>query len=65
MTTGRATDPSQVRWYESLDLASVDNVNRPSGKASLVYALAGSADGAYGTKGTADAIVPEALTARG
>jgi hypothetical protein len=60
-----STDPSQIRWYESRDLASVDNVDEPSGMASLVYALAGSADGAYGRKGTADAIIPEALTARG
>lgn len=60
-----STSPSQIQWYESRDLPSVDNVDEASGKASLVFALAGSADGAYGVKDTADAIVPEALTARG
>jgi hypothetical protein len=57
------TDPSQIPWYEAHDLASVDNVEEPSGRASLVYALAGAADGAYGFKETADALVPEALVA--
>jgi hypothetical protein len=60
-----STEPSQIRWYDSHGLPSVDNVNEPSGKASLVFSLAGSAEGAYGRKGTADAIVPEALTASG
>ena len=60
-----ATDPSQIRWFDSHDIPSVDNVDEPSGRASLVYALAGSAEGSYGRKSTADAIVPEALSGRG
>lgn len=57
-----STDPSQIDWYEDHGLASVDNIDEPAGRASLVYALAGVADGAYGFKDTADALVPEALS---
>jgi hypothetical protein len=57
-----ATDPSQIPWYSDRGLASVDNVEETSGQASLVLALAGSADGAYGTKRTADALLPDALS---
>jgi hypothetical protein len=55
-------EPSQIAWYEERDLPSVDNVDETSGRASLVFALAGAADGAYGQKGTADSLVPEALS---
>ena len=58
-----STDPSQIPWYEARGLPSVDNVDEPSGRASLVMALAGAADGSYGHKGTADSLVPTALTA--
>ncbi|MEA2141689.1 MAG: hypothetical protein QOI64_119 [Solirubrobacteraceae bacterium] len=61
----RATDPSQVRWYVEHELASVDNVDQVAGMASLVFALAGEADGHYGVKSTADALLPDALTGRG
>lgn len=57
-----STDPSQIGWYSEQDLASVDNVDEVSGRASLVYALSGAADGAYGIKDTADALVPVALS---
>lgn len=57
-----STDPSHVGWYEERGLPSVDNLEEPAGMASTVVALAGLADGAYGTKGTADTLVPEALT---
>ena len=53
--------PSQIGWYEERGLPSVDNVDEPSGRASMVVALAGAAEGAYGHKETADAIVPTAL----
>lgn len=58
------SEPSQVRWYSTHDLPSVDNVDQPAGQASLVFALSGEADGAYGVKPSADALVPEALSAR-
>jgi hypothetical protein len=56
------TDPSQIPFYLERGLASVDNLDEIPGRASLVLALAGSADGAYGVKRTADALLPDALT---
>lgn len=55
------TEPSQIGWYQDHDMASVDNIGSVAGRISLVVALAGSADGAYGEKITADALLPEAL----
>jgi len=56
------TDPSQVDWYEDRGIASVDSVDLPSGRAALVFALVGAADGAYGIKSSSDALLPEAVT---
>jgi hypothetical protein len=58
------TDPSQVSWYRSHDLASVDDVDQLPGRAALVFALAG-ADGAFGTKSSADALLPKAANSLG
>ena len=58
------TDPSQVDWYEDRDIASVDSVDLPSGRAALVFALVGAADQAYGIKPSSDALLPEAVTRR-
>jgi hypothetical protein len=55
------TTPSQISWYRGRRLASVDNLDEVSGRASLVFALAGEADGAYGIKRTRDALIPDAL----
>ena len=55
------TEPSQIPWYRDHGVASVDNVDDVAGRASLVYALAGAADGAYGVKPTRDALIPDAL----
>ena len=55
------TEPSQVPYYRDRGVASVDNVDDVAGRASLVYALAGSANGAYGVKDTRDAFIPDAL----
>ena len=45
---------SQVRQYNDLGVPSVDNADRPAGRAALVLLAAGAAaDGAYGTKATA------------
>lgn len=57
-----STDPSQVTWYRDHGLASVDNVDEVPGRASLVFALAGAADGAYGVKRTRDALIPDAIS---
>src|SRR3954452_15282 len=40
------TKPSQVGWYRDHDIASVDDIDELSGRAALVFTLAG-ADGAY------------------
>ncbi len=53
----QTTDPSQISWYRERDLSSVDNVNEAAGRAALVFALAG-ADGAFGTKDSAQALLP-------
>ncbi|HEX3316579.1 MAG TPA: copper transporter [Solirubrobacteraceae bacterium] len=58
------TDPSQVSWYRGHDLASVDDIDQLPGRAALVFALAG-ADGAFGTKSSADALLPKAANSLG
>jgi hypothetical protein len=55
-----STEPSQVPWYESKNISSVDDLDATAGQASLIYALAGSR-GAYGTKPTADSLLPNAV----
>ena len=54
------TEPSQVPWYKSKNLSSVDDLDAPAGQAALVYALAG-AHGAFGIKPTADSLLPSAV----
>lgn len=58
------TKPSQVSWYRDHDVSSVDNIDELSGRAALVFTLAG-ADGAYGTKSSADALLPKAADTLG
>jgi len=58
------TKPSQVGWYRDHDMASVDDVDQLPGRAALVFALAG-ADGAFGTKSSADALLPKAANSLG
>jgi Copper transport outer membrane protein, MctB len=52
-----STNPSQVPWYKSHDIASVDDLDMLAGRAAVVFALNG-AHGAYGTKPTADSLLP-------
>lgn len=54
------TDPSQISWYRDRGLASVDSIDQLSGRAALVFALAG-ADGAYGLKSSAEALLPRVV----
>lgn len=54
------TDPSQVTWYRSHGVASVDSIDQVSGGAALVFALAG-ADGAFGLKSSAEALLPRVV----
>lgn len=54
------TDPSTVGFLRDRNLTTVDNIDQPAGKVSLVYALNG-AEGAFGVKGGASRILPELL----
>jgi hypothetical protein len=63
-TETTSTDPSQVPWFKRHNLSSVDNLNQLAGKVSLVFALAG-ANGAYGTKPSAQAPLPKAASGAG
>jgi hypothetical protein len=56
------TSPSQIRWYRANRLSSVDDLDRVAGKAAMVFVLAG-ANGAFGIKDTAQALLPDAATA--
>jgi Copper transport outer membrane protein, MctB len=63
-TETTSTDPSMVTWYRRHGLSSVDNLNQLPGQVSLVFALAG-ANGAYGIKPTAQALLPKAASGAG
>jgi hypothetical protein len=54
------TEPSQVPWYESQEISSIDDLDAPAGQAALIYALTGS-HGAYGMKSTADSLLPNVV----
>lgn len=56
------TVPSQVPWYKSRRISSVDDLDQPAGQAALLYALAGDS-GAFGVKPTADSLLPSVSTA--
>jgi hypothetical protein len=51
------TEPSQIPWYKSESMASVDNLDILAGQGALAFALAGD-HGAYGVKATADSLLP-------
>lgn len=58
------TEPSQIPWYKAENLASVDDLETIAGRAALAFALAGD-HGAFGTKSTADALLPSANSSSG
>lgn len=51
------TEPSQVEWYRSRGLSSVDNIDTTAGHAALVFAL-GGAKGSFGTGPQAGSLLP-------
>lgn len=53
------TDPSQVPFMSSHDVASVDDLDLPEGKTALVWAMLGE-DGRFGRKTTAERLLPPA-----
>ena len=54
-------DSSSISFFQSSDLASVDDVDLTEGKLAMVFAMLG-ADGSFGVKGTADQLLPDLLT---
>ncbi len=51
------TEPSQIPWYKTQNMASVDDLDQLAGQAALAFALAGD-HGSYGVKATADSLLP-------
>jgi Copper transport outer membrane protein, MctB len=58
------TDPSSIEFFTDRGASSVDNADEQPGKVALVYALDG-AEGAFGVKETADALLPDLLAPTG
>ncbi|MGN6665289.1 MAG: copper transporter [Solirubrobacterales bacterium] len=58
------TEPSSVSFFQSSDLASVDDVDLTAGKLAMVFAILG-AEGSFGVKGSADRLLPDLLTEGG
>jgi hypothetical protein len=56
-----SAESSSVSFFQSNDLASVDDVDLTAGQVALVFALLG-ADGSFGVKGSADQLLPDLLT---
>lgn len=54
------TEPSQIPWFKSQGISSVDDLDTLAGQAALIYALTGS-HGAFGVKSTADSLLPSVL----
>jgi Copper transport outer membrane protein, MctB len=52
-----STSPSEVSWYKSRSMPSVDDLNTVAGRTALAFALAG-ARGAWGVKPSADGLLP-------
>jgi hypothetical protein len=53
-------DTSNVPFFQSSDLASVDDIDFTAGKLAMVFAMLG-ADGSFGVKGSADQLLPDLL----
>jgi hypothetical protein len=59
-----STQSSQISWYQSHNLPSVDSIDRFAGRVALVFTLTG-ASGSYGVKSTAKALLPNAVGGAG
>jgi Copper transport outer membrane protein, MctB len=57
-------ESSQVPWYKEKGLSSVDDLDALAGQTALVYALAGD-HGTFGSKSTADSLLPSVSTGSG
>jgi Copper transport outer membrane protein, MctB len=54
-------DSSSISFFQSSDLASVDDIDLTAGKLAMIFAMLG-ADGSFGEKATADQLLPDLLT---
>jgi len=54
-----STEPTQITWYKSVGISSVDDLDALAGQTALAYALAGDR-GTFGAKSTADSLLPAA-----
>jgi hypothetical protein len=57
-------EPSSISTFAGNDLSSVDDVEAAAGKVATVFALLG-AEGSFGTKGSADHLLPDLLPPAG
>jgi Copper transport outer membrane protein, MctB len=53
----KGSESSQVPWYKSKGISSVDDLDTLAGQAALAFALAGDR-GSFGVKRTADSLLP-------
>jgi Copper transport outer membrane protein, MctB len=60
----KGSEPSQVPWYKSKGISSVDDLDVLAGQAALDYALAGDR-GSFGTNATADSLLPSVSASGG
>jgi hypothetical protein len=51
------TEPSSISFFQSNDLSTVDDIDTTAGEVALVYALLGE-EGSFGTKSSADRLLP-------
>ena len=55
-----SADPSSISFFQSSDLASVDDIDLTAGRLAMVFALLG-AEGSFGVKSSADRLLPDLL----
>ncbi|MEX0621195.1 MAG: copper transporter, partial [Solirubrobacterales bacterium] len=55
-----STEPSSVEYFSERGISTVDNIDLPVGRLSLVYTL-GGAQGSFGVKETSDRLLPYPL----
>ncbi len=58
-----SSEPSQVLWYKSKGISSVDDLDTTAGQTALVYALSGDR-GSFGIKSTAESLLPSVTRER-
>ncbi|HXR60901.1 MAG TPA: copper transporter [Solirubrobacterales bacterium] len=55
-----ATEPTSISFFQTNDLASVDDVDLTAGQLAMVFAMLG-AEGSFGVKSSADRLLPDLL----